>query len=155
MKPLAFPAVATSKEVPFATLRTPPSPLRTVYSPITERSAQIAADKRNVTLVKVVDLGPGVFQGAKNETMLLFFVSGSARSDAVVDVFRTNPKLFPEHTQYFAPRQQDWVNKDGTPWLVHGSDESAKFMNSMRRAKHKLGDLTTINQGLRTGDNDN
>jgi hypothetical protein len=107
-----------------------------------------------VRVYHVVDLGPGVFQGAKNETMLLFFSKGASDSRAVVDVARSTPKVFPTFLQRFSPKQQDWIGSDGSPWLVHVSDDLQALLKRMDSAKIRLGDLCTINQGCRTGDND-
>ncbi len=109
---------------------------------------------KHVTLFQVVDLGPGVFQGARNETMLLFFEVGGANPGAPIEVIRTSPKVFPLPTQRFTPRQGDWIDPSGSPWLVHVSGEMTSFMSTMQQAAHTLGKLCTINQGLRTGDND-
>ncbi|HTU91365.1 MAG TPA: N-6 DNA methylase [Gemmataceae bacterium] len=109
---------------------------------------------KHVSVFQVVDLGPGVFQDARNETMLLFFEAGGAKSDAVVEVVRTNPKIFPQTIQRFTPRQREWIHPSGEPWLVHVSSETADLLSRMRQAEHTLGQLCTINQGLRTGNND-
>jgi hypothetical protein len=108
---------------------------------------------KEVHLYHVLDFGPGVFQGAKNETMLLFFAKEGADSNAVVDVVRSGPKLFPAFKQRFSPRQKEWAKEDGSPWLVHGSEDAGVLLRRMDTAKLRLGDLCTINQGCRTGDN--
>jgi hypothetical protein len=107
-----------------------------------------------VFVYQVVDLGPGVFQGARNETMLLFFQAGGPGRDATVDVIRTNPRRFPQPIERFSPKHTDWIRDTGEPWLVHASDDRAQLMRHMEQATYRLGQLCKINQGLRTGNND-
>jgi hypothetical protein len=109
---------------------------------------------KHVSVFRAVDLGPGVFQGARNETMLLFFEAGGEKSDEIVEVIRTDPKIFPQAKQRSTPKQGDWIHQSGEPWLVHVSNEISDFMNRVRRTENMLGQLCTINQGLRTGNND-
>jgi hypothetical protein len=102
----------------------------------------------------VLDFGPGVFEGAKNETMILLFAKGAPDARSIVDVARTEPKLFPLLKQQFQLKQQDWIRPDGSPWLIHVSGEIQPLLSRMSQANAVLGDFVTINQGCRTGDNE-
>lgn len=105
------------------------------------------------TICEVLDFGPGVFRGARNETMLLFFRSEEARPADMVSVIRTSAKAFPSELERFAIPQHEWILPDGSPWLVSASPVSQRLIKRMESAKHRLGDLCTANQGLRTGNN--
>ncbi|MFH0980206.1 MAG: TaqI-like C-terminal specificity domain-containing protein [Planctomycetota bacterium] len=105
-------------------------------------------------LYEVIDLGPGVFQNAKNETMLLFFQGGKPSSGTRVAVVRTTAKLFPQPIERFEAVQSEWARPAGDPWLVRGSAGISRAIARMNEAGQTLGDLCTINQGLRTGNNE-
>jgi type I restriction-modification system DNA methylase subunit len=102
---------------------------------------------------EVVDLGPGIFKQARNETMLLFLARGAAPDDASVHVVRTTAALFPRSLEEFEARQGDWISREGDPWLVRVTREHAAILKKLHAARFRLGQLCTINQGLRTGDN--
>ena len=104
-------------------------------------------------LYHIVDLGPGVFRGARNETMLLFFRNRPPTPGDTVDVLRSAARTFPRPVERFAPRQTEWAGADGRPWSVHVSPERDAVISHMERTGRILGDLCTVNQGLRTGDN--
>jgi predicted type IV restriction endonuclease len=106
------------------------------------------------SLFQVVDLGPGVFRNAKNETMLLFFERADPGATTLVQVLRSSPKAFPQPIEAFAAKQQEWALPDGSAWLVHGGSQSRKLLEKMQRSGVELGKLCTINQGLRTGNNE-
>ncbi len=105
------------------------------------------------TIYQVVDFGPGVFRNAKNETMLLFFVNRKPAVEARVEIRGTSPKTFPSDCERFAATQVAWAKKDGSPWLVHVSEEKLTAVKRLASASHCLGDFCTANQGLRTGNN--
>ena len=105
------------------------------------------------TLLRVVDLGPGVFAGASNETMVLIAAQGSSR-EAEVSVVTAEAASFPDESETFVAKQSDWANTDGAPWRVRVPPELLKLLAKIEGVDHELGTLTTINQGLRTGDNE-
>lgn len=109
---------------------------------------------RELWVYKIVDLGPGVFQGAKNETMLLFFSKENPEPNSLVDVVRSDPKIFPSYKQSFLHKQHEWMGENGEPWLVHVSPEIRLLLEKMNRASLRLGTICTINQGCRTGNNE-
>jgi type I restriction-modification system DNA methylase subunit len=104
-------------------------------------------------LEKVIDIGPGVFAGAKNETMI-FVLRNGAQEDAITEVVLTGSKTFPIPSKQFTLPQQQWNETPGAAWLVNVSAEELIVVAKMEKAQFRLGDLCTINQGLRTGDND-
>jgi hypothetical protein len=108
---------------------------------------------RNTHVYHVVDLGPGVFQDAKNETMLLFFKNSLPVPSSTVQVVRTTPKAFARPPETVDVPQHTWATMDGQPWLVRTSVESIAVLSKMVRLPKQLGDFCTANQGLRTGDN--
>jgi len=108
---------------------------------------------RNTCIYHVLDLGPGVFQNAKNETMLLFFENSLPTSASMVQVARTTPKAFSERLESVDVPQHTWATADGEPWLVRTSKQSIAVLDKMGGLAKQLGDFCTANQGLRTGDN--
>jgi len=108
---------------------------------------------RNTHVYHVADLGPGVFQDAKNETMLLFFENSLPVPSSTVQVVRTTPKAFAARPESVDVPQHTWATVDGAPWLVRTSGESIAVLSKMVRLPRQLGDFCTANQGLRTGDN--
>ncbi len=103
---------------------------------------------------RVVDFGPGVFQDAKNETMLLFFKLRGPGTDSMTEVVRATPRTFPEQVLRFVAPQGDWAGHDGEAWSVHISPSELTVMRRLREIKHCLADFCIANQGLRTGNND-
>ncbi|MGH7567805.1 MAG: TaqI-like C-terminal specificity domain-containing protein [Gemmatimonadales bacterium] len=101
-----------------------------------------------------MDLGPGIFKDARNETMLLFLAGGAARGHAGVRVVRTTAALFPRALEEFEITQDDWISPEGDPWLVRVTPEHGTILKKLHAARFRLGKLCTINQGLRTGDNE-
>ncbi|WP_018079485.1 Eco57I restriction-modification methylase domain-containing protein [Thiobacillus denitrificans] len=101
---------------------------------------------------QVVDIGPGVFQGASNETMVFIYENakpGRRRTQVCV----TESKNFPKPAKSFVLKQDLWEKNPKAAWLVHVDADAAQFLKVMDAAKRRLGDLCTVNQGLRTGDN--
>jgi hypothetical protein len=105
------------------------------------------------TISQVRDFGPGVFQNAKNETMLLFFQALRPSASSKVEIARTNPKLHPDCIERFVTPQKKWATTQGGPWLVHTSEGATRVVDRMKAATHRLAEFCTANQGLRTGDN--
>jgi len=105
-------------------------------------------------LDEIIDLGPGVFSGVKNETMLLFCRRGPESTSHRLRVTMSNPRVFPDSTESFATRQRDWAPHDGGPWLITLNPENRSVVERMKASMYSLGELCTINQGLRTGNNE-
>ena len=110
----------------------------------------------NDTFLKiVVDIGPGVFQTTKNETMIFVARNGiHPKADQTTRVILTDSKTFPEFIKEFCVHQSTWIGNHNETWLVKMSLDEFVVVNKLERASQQLGKLCTINQGLRTGDND-
>lgn len=108
----------------------------------------------HTALMHIVDLGPRMFAGARNETMLLFFRRGRAPGNHSVDVMRTAARVFPAAEERFAALQSEWARRDGAAWLVRGTGVATTVLRKMNVARFTLGHMCTANQGLRTGNNE-
>jgi hypothetical protein len=108
----------------------------------------------NARIYQVLDLGPGVFKGANNETMLLFFENSKPVAGSKTEVARTTPQNFLKREQTFIASQRKWATSNGDAWLVRASTGSVAVLGRMARQAKQLGDFCTANQGLRTGDNE-
>lgn len=108
----------------------------------------------NARIYEVLDLGPGVFRHAKNETMLLFFENSAPAETTKTEVSRTTPQNFLGRDQKFIAAQKRWAMPNGEAWLVRASSGSAALLGRMVKHSKVLGDFCTANQGLRTGDNE-
>lgn len=116
-----------------------------------EKSRRLLLSKGFVD--QVVDIGPGVFQGASNETMVFVFENG-APGKRLTQVCVTDSKNFPKPVKAFKLKQSQWGRNPKSAWLVHVDTEAGKLLEIMDKAPRRLGDLCTVNQGLRTGDNE-
>lgn len=106
-------------------------------------------------LRNVVDIGPGVFQGAKNETMVLIAERLAKPGDAKqpTEVSLTSAASFPNpHNRYELP-QTAWLSNPKARWQVGVTPRDSIIVRKLSSAAHRLGQLCDINQGLRTGDN--
>jgi len=106
-------------------------------------------------LETVIDIGPGVFEGARNETMI--FVARNIiqrQSNKKTKVLLTTAKTFLNPLSQYAINQSDWLNNSKAVWLVKIPFAASAIAIKLEKTSHRLGDICTINQGLRTGDND-
>jgi hypothetical protein len=101
---------------------------------------------------QVIDIGPGVFQGARNETMV-FVVEKGNPGRRLTTARVTSSKTFPAPTSEFRVRQSQWETNNKAAWLVRVDPAAATFIAKMDEAPLRLGALCTVNQGLRTGNN--
>jgi len=105
-------------------------------------------------LGKVIDIGPGVFIGAKNETMVLILQRNVNNQRSSTEVVLTNSKDFPTATKTFFVDQQVWKKNQKSSWSVKVSMHEGDLLTKIEKGKKKLNYYCTINQGLRTGDNE-
>lgn len=105
----------------------------------------------NTHLKNVIDIGPNVFQGAKNETMI--FIAEKAKPGAT-KVILTTAKAFPHSNKQFSIKQTEWLKNSKCSWLVNTSPDEISLISKLTKIELNLGGICTINQGLRTGDND-
>jgi hypothetical protein len=101
----------------------------------------------------VIDIGPGVFQNAKNETMILI-IENSDPKKRKTTVRVTDAKSFPMPKKDFTIKQNIWINNTNAAWLINVDTNASQFLAAMDAAPDRLGNLCTVNQGLRTGNND-
>lgn len=108
---------------------------------------------RRTHLHHIVDIGPGVFAGARNETMLLFFQNSAPNATDHVDVIRTTVSQWPNGITCFKVPQNQWADRQGDVWLVQVNGPQTRLLARMKGFERQLGYFCTANQGLRTGDN--
>ena len=109
---------------------------------------------KNSHLYQIVDLGSGIFQDAKNETMLVFFYKAIPGINDEVEVIQTNSKEFLACHTISRVNQSKWANENGNAWLVRTSQENISILEHFEKQPEKISDFCTANQGLRTGDNE-
>lgn len=106
-------------------------------------------------LEQVIDIGPGVFQTAKNETMIFIARKDHAiGADKKTHVISTTSKMFPMPTKEFFIDSSIWQANKGTAWIVKMSESESQVISKLEQSLLKFGDICTINQGLRTGNNE-
>jgi len=111
---------------------------------------------KNSFLEEVIDIGPGVFQNAKNETMIFIAkkILNKRGNSKRCKVVNTRSATFPIPTKEFFITQSDWLKNSKAEWLVRNSPAEVQLLNKIDKIEIRLGDLCTINQGLRTGNNE-
>jgi len=102
----------------------------------------------------VTDIGPGVFETARNETMIFVVRKGKILEDETTNVIVTNSKQFPVPVKEFSIKQGTWLENKNASWMVNVSNTEMQIISKLEKAVYRLGNLCTINQGVRTGDND-
>src|SRR6266511_2173687 len=102
----------------------------------------------------VTDIGPGVFENAKNETMVFVVRKDIVSESASTKVIVTDSKQFPVAIKEFNVKQHTWAENRNATRLVNVSKDEMHIISKLETTKYRLGDLCTINQGLRTGDNE-
>jgi hypothetical protein len=107
-------------------------------------------------LHQVIDIGPGVFQNAKNETMVFVAEKRGTKCKRLgrCHIVLTKAPTFPAPTREFTIEQSEWFKNPKAAWLVRNSPDEVRLLSKLDQADAKLGNLCTINQGLRTGDNE-
>lgn len=109
----------------------------------------------STTFIELVnDIGPGVFESAKNETMIFVVRKGKVLPNESTKVILTNSKQFPLPIKEFNVNQLTWAENKNASWLVKVSNNEMQIISKLEDAKYNLGKLCTINQGVRTGDNE-
>jgi type I restriction-modification system DNA methylase subunit len=110
---------------------------------------------RETRVGQVIDIGPGVFLPARNETMIFVCEKiGLKKAPKPCKVILTSVRDFPAPAKEFFVNQEEWRNNPGKAWLVKLAPHEGKVLTRMEQAEYRFRDLCTINQGLRTGDND-
>ena len=110
---------------------------------------------QETAIEQVIDIGPGVFAGARNETMI--FVSRKStqvKPSNQCRVLVTSAGQFSRPSVDFVISQAEWEANPRMVWQVKVTVKEAKVAKKLELPKLRLEDMCTINQGLRTGDND-
>ena len=108
----------------------------------------------NSTLLElIIDIGPGVFERARNETMIFVSRNNGVGRHRLTEVISTTVKAFPEPLKRFCVDQSTWLDNPTADWLVNVSPLQLAIVKKLETGPNKLGDICTINQGLRTGNN--
>jgi len=113
---------------------------------------QLLAERTH--LYQVLDIGPGVFAVARNETMLLFFRNTPPGPSDRAEVICTTASLWPDSASRFEVNQIEWTGGDGDVWLVRVNGPQTKLLTRMKGFDTRIEHFCTANQGLRTGDNE-
>lgn len=105
------------------------------------------------TLHQLVDLGPGVFATARNETMIVVL------SNDLFDGLRTcyvvkSDRILSNLDKGNEILQFLYHNFPKSAFLIETDEPTLELIGKIRSNTLVLGDLCTVNQGLRTGNND-
>jgi methylase of polypeptide subunit release factors len=107
---------------------------------------------RKTSVNQIIDLGPGVFQNAKNETMLLFFENAQPTKEHMCEIVKSDNHL--SGLDNLEKVAQNWfLEMPKSPILLVTTQAAISILDKLRRIELTLGDVCTINQGLRTGNN--
>jgi type I restriction-modification system DNA methylase subunit len=100
----------------------------------------------------LIDLGGGVFGSAKNETMMLFARAARSVSAEESYIVKSDKNLrgIKEGTRV---SQDNFYRSPKFTFLLSVDKNSASLLERLRCIPRTLGDICTVNQGLRTGDN--
>ena len=105
------------------------------------------------SILQVIDIGPSVFSGASNETMTFLVSKGAPEKNHKVWVRNTVATEFPDGEPEFHIYQEKWLQNAKFSWPVRISGVRYELLDMLTRGSTPLGNLCTVNQGLRTGDN--
>lgn len=105
------------------------------------------------TILQVVDIGPSVFAGASNETMTFLAERRKPQQGHKIWVSNSTSDTFPAGSLEFHVSQDDWRRTEKSSWTVRVTSGASSILDLLRVGSVSLGELCTINQGLRTGDN--
>lgn len=105
------------------------------------------------TLQQLIDLGPGVFATARNETMIVTLTNTNDDGNENCFVVKSNKSLDRlSGGQYIS--QKLFGSFPKSAFLITIDTASLSLSSKLRQETLALGSLCTINQGLRTGNND-
>jgi len=104
-------------------------------------------------LGELIDLGPGVFKNAKNETMLIILRKSSRDLEDLTYIVKSD-KNFKGINEGFKINQNIFREFPNSAFLIDLNYSSLSLLMKLNKGQYKLGDFTRINQGLRTGNNE-
>jgi len=106
------------------------------------------------SIEKIVDIGPGVFQSAKNETMILVVSRGKPGHGHKFRFVKTTAREFNAEAPTQVVRQGDLVETPGQRLIPPGDLATRRLTARLDGIEARFGTIFRINQGLRTGDNE-
>jgi hypothetical protein len=109
---------------------------------------------QGAAVLRVVDIGPGVFEEAKNETMIIIVEKGIPPRNATIEFFKTSVREFHSMNKPELLKQADLLLAEGFSFSAGRTPGSRKLLEKLDAVKTRFGDFFRINQGLRTGDNE-
>jgi type I restriction-modification system DNA methylase subunit len=105
------------------------------------------------TVEKIVDIGPGVFESARNETMILVVSKARTKITHEFAFVKTSAKEFDPAAAGSQVKQRDLLEVPGQPLVPPGDPVTQRLITKLQRLETHFGDFFRVNQGLRTGDN--
>jgi type I restriction-modification system DNA methylase subunit len=102
---------------------------------------------------EILDIGPGVFENARNETMIILLQKGEVLSSNLTKIVLTNINEFPKPLKQEELHQVIWAKNRNASWSIKVTGEDIQVISKMENFIDHLGEICTINQGLRTGNN--
>jgi type I restriction-modification system DNA methylase subunit/predicted type IV restriction endonuclease len=107
-------------------------------------------------LLRIVDIGPGMFKNASNETLVFLAERAKgAPGNYKTYVIDTSAKRFPVPVKMFEIDPHAWLNNSKAEFLVRVAPREYRLMKKIEKARYHLKDFCTVNQGLRTGNDEN
>ncbi|MCC6476105.1 N-6 DNA methylase, partial [bacterium] len=114
------------------------------------RLRALLAETIHISLI--VDIGPNVFAGAKNETMVFLFVKESVDRSTVTRIVHTTADKFPDPIKQMEIKQHTLASHG--VWHIRSTKREKTLIDKLSRIRVTLGDFCSVNQGLRTGNNE-
>ena len=102
---------------------------------------------------ELIDLGPGVFKYAKNETMLIILKKSPKNLEDVTYIVKSD-RNFKDIKNGYRIKQDIFKEFPNYAFLIDLNFSSVSLLKKLNEEKFKLGDFSQINQGLRTGNNE-
>ena len=107
-------------------------------------------------LLRMVDIGPGMFKNASNETLVFLAEQAKgAPGKYKTQVADTTAKRFPAPVKLFEIDPHAWLNNSKAEFLVRVAPREYRLMKKLEKVRYQLKDFCTVNQGLRTGNDEN
>lgn len=103
-------------------------------------------------LEEICDIGPGVFKNANNETMILLLRNQKVTLYQQTKVIISTQKTFPKGIEQWYVDQRDWANDSKFTFLIRNPN-LGRVLKKLSKNSLSLGEICSINQGLRTGNN--
>lgn len=106
-------------------------------------------------LIDIVDIGPGVFPSASNEVMITTSERKGKRSiddSFCLSLIKASDFPKPTFTGRFSTNM--WTSSHEEGWFIGESAADQSIVSKLERFKERVGNFYSVNQGLRTGNNE-